>query len=110
MKKSLLVIFALLFLSACSEPLPDDRLSYAGEWMSKEMYLLILPDGTVSYKRLKGGGSTEVNGPLKEFQGDDFIVGIGFLTTTFDVTEPPSIENDQWVMTVDGVKLTKREE
>ncbi|MDE3270663.1 hypothetical protein [Pseudoalteromonas sp. G4] len=110
MKKRLLTIFTLLFLTACSEPLPEERMNYAGEWVSKEMYLLILPDGTVSYKRLKGGGSTEVNGPLKEFQGDDFVVGIGFLTSTFDVSEPPYIENDQWVMTVDGVKLTKREE
>lgn len=110
MKKYLFVIFTALFLTACSKPLPENRMTYAGEWVSKEMYLLILPDGTVSYKRLKEGDSTEVDGPLKEFQGDDFVVGIGFLTTTFDVSETPYIENDQWVMTVDGVKLTKREE
>ena len=71
------------------------------------MALLILTDGTVAYKRLKGGGTTSVNGPLKEFQGDNFIVGFAFLTTTFNVTQAPHEIDGVWKMTVDGVSLTK---
>ncbi len=108
MKYRYLVIFIILFLlSACGQPLPEDKLSYVGEWQSKEMFLLILQDGTVAYKRLKGGGSTSVEGPLKKFIGDDFEVGILFLTTTFEVSEPPHEANGSWQMVVDGVRLTR---
>ncbi len=98
----------VLLLSACSKPLPKDKLDYVGEWQSKEMGLLILQDGTVAYKRLKGGGITSINGPLKEFIGDDFVVGVGYFTTTFKVSEPPNQVNGIWQMVVDGVRLKKR--
>jgi hypothetical protein len=107
MKKHILAFVLILLLSGCAQPLPEDRLHYVGDWQSKEMRLLILADGTVAYKRLKGGGSTSVNGPLKEFVGDDFTVGILFMTTTFDVTEPPHEIDGAWKMTVDGVQLTR---
>ena len=94
-------------LSACSEPLPKEKLMYAGEWQSSEMGLLILADGTVAYKRLKNGGTTSVNGPIKEFKGNDFVVGIGPVVTTFVVSEPPHKVDDEWQMVVDGVRLTK---
>ena len=102
-----LIILIIFLLAGCSHPVPSDKADYVGEWKSKEMYLLILQDGTVSYKRLKNGGTTSVNGPLKEFAGNNFVVGFGFLTTTFEVTQVPKKENDVWKMTVDGVQLTK---
>lgn len=105
-RNGLIAIFFLM-LVACSKPLPEDKLIYSGEWQSKEMGILILADGTVSYKRLKNGGTTSVNGPLKEFQGDNFVVGIGPITTTFEVTEPPHEVDGTWQMVVDGVRLTK---
>ena len=108
--KLIIIIFSLLLFSACSKPLPEDKLSYVGEWQSKEMGLLILQDGTVAYKRLKGGSTTSVNGPLKEFVGDDFVVGFWFLTTTFKVSEAPNQTGGEWQMVVDGVRLTKTEE
>lgn len=100
-------MICILALSGCAKPLPEDKLHYVGEWQSNEMALLILADGTVAYKRLKGGGTTSVNGPLKEFQGDNFIVGFAFLTTTFKVTKAPHEIDGVWKMTVDGVSLTK---
>ncbi len=106
MKKYLLVFFIIL-LSGCADPLPEDRLDYVGEWRSNEMGLLILADGSVSYKRLKGGATTSVSGPLKRFEGDDFVVGVLFMTTTFDVTEAPHEIGGAWKMTVDGVRLTR---
>ncbi|WP_299944203.1 lipoprotein [uncultured Microbulbifer sp.] len=107
MNKYLSAIAITLLLSGCAEPLPEKRLHYVGEWQSKEMGLLILADGTVAYKRLKSGSTTSVNGPLKKFVGDDFTVGILFLTTTFHVTEPPHEADGVWTMTVDGVQLTR---
>lgn len=105
--KSIVLAIAIVFLTACSNPLPNDKLQYAGEWQSKEMRLLILEDGTVDYKRVKGGGNTSINGPIKEFQGDNFVVGLGPLATTFVVSEPPNEKNGVWEMVVDGVRLQK---
>lgn len=107
MKKKLSVCVFILLLSACANPLPADRLAYVGEWRSSEMMLLILSDGTVSYKRIDGGMTTSIDGPLKEFVGDDFVVGFLFLTTTFTVSEPPHETEGVWKMTVDGVQLTR---
>ena len=109
-KKACLIVFIALMVAACSKPLPEEKLNYTGEWRSKEMGLLILADGTVAYKRLKNGGTTSVNGPLKEFHGNDFTVGIGPITTTFKVTEPPHMVAGKWQMVVDGVRLTKVQE
>ena len=111
MKKLTVLLLSVLVLFGCSKPLPENKLAYVGEWKSKEMYLLILADGTVSYERLKDGGSTSVetsvNGPIKEFVGDNFVVGIAFLTTTFVVSEVPFQINGIWFMTVDGIRLIK---
>lgn len=100
------LIIALLFIS-CGQPVPPEKISYVGEWKSKEMYLLILPDGSVKYERLKGGATTTVTGPIKEFQGDNFVVGIAFIKTTFVVSKSPYQENGVWKMIVDGVELSK---
>jgi hypothetical protein len=105
--KPLLLLLIALLLASCAKPLPPEKMEYAGEWLSKEMYLLILEDGTVSYKRLKGGGTVEVNGPIQEFQGDDFVVGFAFIKTTFVVERPPYQEKGIWKMVVDGVELTR---
>jgi hypothetical protein len=110
MKKLILLFFVILTITACSKPLPDEKSSYVGEWGSKEMYLLILSDGSVAYQRLQNGGTTSITASLKEFVGDDFIVGFAFFTTTFDVTEPPHQVDGKWVMTVDGVKLIKNQD
>lgn len=103
-----MVAAAMLFiLTGCSEPIPQERLAYVGNWQSPEMGLLILADGTVAYKRLQRGGMTSVNGPLQEFSGDNFSVGLGPLSTTFIVSQAPTLQEGRWVMVVDGVKLTK---
>jgi hypothetical protein len=101
-------LLALLGLAACAKPVPAEKAAYVGEWQRPEMYLLITQDGGVKYKRSSGSGSTSVEGPLKEFAGDDFSVGIGPMTTTFDVSKPPHQDKDgSWRMTVDGMELTR---
>ncbi|WP_211826637.1 hypothetical protein [Kistimonas asteriae] len=107
--KPLLLVLLFLLLTGCGKPLPENRMNYAGYWTSNNMVIAIHPDGTVNYQRIQGRTTTTVNGPLAEFVGDDFVVGIGFLTTTFNVSEPPTQADGIWQMTVDGVRLTKGE-
>ncbi|HEX5127820.1 MAG TPA: hypothetical protein VFW00_13830 [Rhodocyclaceae bacterium] len=104
----LLVVLALLSsLVGCGKPVPPEKSSYVGEWQEKTMYLLITQDGSVRYKRLKGGATTSVEAPLKGFNGNNFEVGIGPMTTTFVVSKPPYQEGDKWKMVVDDVELVK---
>jgi hypothetical protein len=73
------------------------------------MYMVISADGSVQYKRVKGSTTTSVNAPVREFQGNDIVVGIGPLTTTFVVSEAPHQDGKSWVMVVDGVRLVRTE-
>lgn len=109
MKNIVRALFTLLALtlSGCGNPVPPEKASYVGEWQEKAMYLVITQDGSVSYKRLKGGVTTTVNGPLKGFNGNNFEVGIGPMSTTFVVSKPPYQEEGGWKMVVDGVVLTR---
>lgn len=101
------VVLLALFLSACGIPVPPDKADYVGEWRAVGMELVITADGSVEYERSSGGISKSVNGPIKEFRGDDFVVGILFLTTTFEVSETPHQVGGMWKMVVDGVELTR---
>ena len=96
-----------LLLVGCSNPLPESKQEYAGDWQSKEMELLILTDGKVAYKRSRNGVVTSVDGPIKEFSGRDIVVGFLFVTTTFEVTEGPHKVGKRWEMVVDGVRLAR---
>jgi len=105
--KQFILIFSLLTLSACSQPIPESRLDYVGDWQGNDMSLLIFRDGTVEYERINGRSSVSIDAPLTEFVEDDFVVGVWFITTTFDVSEPPEEIDGKWQMVVDGVRLTK---
>ncbi len=105
-----IAIFISISLAGCGEPIPEDKMNYIGEWQGAEMYLLIQQDGRLKYKRSKKIGNTSITGPIKEFKGDDFIVGILFLTTTFEVSKPPYEVDGVWKMEVDGVTLTRTRE
>ncbi len=104
------IIFLLLLpLYGCeSQPLPPDKLAYEGHWGTTGMELIITRDGGLAYEKVKGSSKTSVNGPIKKFEGDDIVVGVWILTTTFVVQKPPYKENGQWVMVVDGTKLYKK--
>ncbi|MFC3903709.1 hypothetical protein SAMN05421749_1073 [Acinetobacter marinus] len=99
-------VFSLLV--ACAKPLPQDKLNYVGEWHGLAMSLRITQDGSVAYYRQQGGADKSIKGPLKSFDGDNFVVGIGPVATTFVVSKPPYQEDGRWKMVVDGVELTKR--
>jgi hypothetical protein len=102
------VIFLLtMFLSGCGIPVPPERADYVGEWRSPQMRLSIAPDGQVEYERRDGGSSSKITGPIQAFKGNDFLVGIPFLSATFVVSKPPYKDGETWKMVVDGVELTK---
>jgi hypothetical protein len=106
--KTPLVVFILaLFLSACGQPVPEDKAAYVGEWRAQTMRLTLTQDGTVQYKRVKGGVTTSINAPLQRFEGDNFVVGVPFISTTFEVSKPPYQEAGTWKMVVDGVELSR---
>lgn len=102
-----LLLWIALLLSACANPLPPEKSAYAGQWDAPGMSLLVTQDGSVAYKRIRGGATTSVSAPLQKFDGDNFVVGIGLWTTTFVVSKPPTEEAGRWTMTVDGVTLTR---
>lgn len=95
-------------LAACSEPIPATKMEYAGDWRSNDMRLLITADGRCEYARKReGGGTTSINAPILRFEGDNIVVGIGMVHTTFVVSRPPALVDGQWRMTVDGVELIR---
>jgi hypothetical protein len=100
----------LLILAACAQPVPPEKAAYVGLWKAQTMSLLITQDGSVVYKRIKGGVTTSINAPLQSFHGNDFDVGLGSMKTTFVVSVPPHQVKGKWKMTVDGVRLTKMED
>jgi hypothetical protein len=102
-----LAAFTCLVAGCNSIPVPEEKRAYVGTWEGVGFHLTIYEDGGVDYRRVRGNSATTVTGPLKSFEGDDFVVGVLFVTTTFEVQHPPYMEGDDWFMVVDGVELKK---
>ena len=98
---------AILLLAGCAEPLPTGKRHYVGTWEADNMVMVIRPNGSLAYSRQEDDIKTSVNGPIKRFDGNDIVVGFGWFTTTFEVSVPPRIENGEWIMVVDGVRLNR---
>ena len=94
-------------LAGCAKPIAAERAAYVGQWSGGETALQIRQDGTVDYKTKDGGVNKSVAAPLKEFIGNDFVVGVGPMSTTFVVSAPSRQADGVWKMTVDGVELTR---
>ena len=105
-----LSLLVAVLLAACSgQPLPPDRLGYAGEWQSETVQLVITPDGNVHYRRVEKDPNVNVSidAPIKKFEGNDFLVGLGPFTTRFVVSKPPALVDGKFKMTVDGRELVR---
>jgi len=96
-----------LMIGCQSVPVPEEKKAYVGTWEGIGFRLTIYENGGIDYRRVNGNYSTSLTGPLKSFRGDDFVVGVLFVTTTFEVQHPPYLEGDDWFMVVDGVELKK---
>jgi hypothetical protein len=105
--RSVVLVAALLILAACGQPVPEDKAAYVGDWRAPTMSLRLMQDGRVLYKRTEGVATTSIDAPLRRFEGDNFVVGVPFISTTFEVSKPPYQEAGIWKMVVDGVELTR---
>ena len=108
LRRAFLLAPLALGLAACGGPPPEVPNAYVGDWQAKNMRLAISRDGMVSYERQDGKKSASVNAPIKRFDGDNFIVGVGPFSTTFVVSSPPRNVDGVWKMTVDGVELVRK--
>lgn len=105
----LLGLFFTVALAACGKPVPADKQAYVGTWESTTTFLLIDASGRVVYKHKPSPSTSKsLDAPIKAYEGDDFIVGVGPLTTRFVVAAPPHQVDGSWKMTVDGQELTRR--
>lgn len=103
------LLCATALLYACqARPLPPEKAQYAGHWRGGGVDLVIHPEGRAEYTKTQGKSTTEVSGPIG-WQGDDFVVAVMVVKTKFDVQEPPHEVDGIWMMTVDGVELTRVE-
>jgi len=89
-----------------------DKQNYIGEWRGAKTNLLIKPDGTIEYRREETVGDTTntdtVSGPINNFDGANFTVGVLGQNTRFEVTEQPRQNGDGGMtMTVNGERLER---
>ena len=96
-----------LLLAACAEPIPPEKIGYAGEWQAPGVVLVITPEGQVHYRRQQGNTHVNIDMPIQRFDGDDFIVGFGPFSTRFKVGKPPHVVDGKYYMEVDGRSLER---
>jgi hypothetical protein len=102
------LVFITALITGCnSVPIPEEKKTYVGTWEGVGFHLTITDDGAVDYRRVNGRSTKKITGPVRDFRGDDFVVGALFITTRFEVQHPPYMEGDDWFMVVDGVELKK---
>lgn len=87
--------------------LTADRQNYIGEWRGAFTNLFIRADGSVDYRREEIIGDTTntdaVTGPINNFDGASFTVGVLGHNTLFEVDAPPANGS----MTVNGERLER---
>ena len=103
----LLLLALVVSMVGCGKPVPPEKSTYVGEWQEKTMYLLITQMVRSNTSDSKAGYPPRSRAPLKGFNGNNFEVGIGPMTTTFVVSKAPYQEGDKWKMVVDEVELVK---
>lgn len=105
--RHVLIVLLSVLLAACGEPVPRTRTAYVGEWAGPDMRLVIRADGHVDYERKKPNGTSSISAPIRKWEGHDFHVGVGILSTRFVVSQPPMEREGIWTMVVDGVPLRR---
>lgn len=124
MKKIALFLLCVMTLTACKkEPLPGDKLLFAGLWLPKtpvegEIYELeILPNGSGRYHQEKPGSTLDAQGNVYFKSANLFTIGGRIIKKKFKVDKPPVkiIESMQPFkfrveMTVNGVEYLRAEE
>jgi len=109
--RAIVLMMLLASAAGCATRVPFDKLRYVGDWQSESVRLLITEGGYVrfeQYSRVLGGDLERgMHGPLKGFDGNNFTVGIGPMSSHFIVDKPPYLDGDQWKMVVRGRELVR---
>lgn len=94
-------------VNAAKNLLGENRQNYIGEWRGANVNLLIRADGTIDYRREETIGDTTntdtVSGPINNFDGASFSVGVLGQNTRFQIDQPPANGS----MTVNGERLER---
>jgi hypothetical protein len=85
---------------------PEERQDIVGKWEGAGVTLNLTAEGHCDYVKI-GTGKKEINAPVQRWGEDGFDVGIGGLTTTFEVSKWPHEDDGKWKMTVDGAELVR---
>ena len=104
-----LLLILAIFITACNEldAIPPEKSNYIGTWQGEYMVISIAKDARVIYNYKKDGVTKSVEGPIQEFIGDDFKVGVLGLNSLFKVSKPPYFEEGQWKMVIDDQLVIK---
>lgn len=86
------------------------RKGFVGHWKGDGMDLLIAPDGTIQYERLKGGSSRKLTGAtISAFRRDAFDAKLLMMSTTFKIDRPPYQEGGRWHVVIDGAHMLRQD-
>ena len=116
-KKQIVLIMlcavAIFSLNCTGLQVPPEKNHYVGVWQSVHgspsiMQLTITSNGQVKYRRIDPGRIVSINSNIKEWNGNNFKVGLLFATTEFVVQRTPYRSRGRWHMVVDGVNLVRR--
>ena len=104
-----LFLILAIFITACGglDAIPSEKSNYIGKWQGEYMVITITKDAKVIYNYKKDGVTKSVEGPIQEFIGDDFKVGVLGLNSLFKVSTPPYFEDGQWKMVIDDQLVIK---
>jgi hypothetical protein len=112
-----------LFISCGTNPLPDDKLVYVGQWKAQSGFMLeIRADGTADISQLVSPsnpeygrlcikvGPPEIRGLNVDFQGEKVLeVALSMkYGKTYTIDRPPYREGNGMQMVLNGITLTKR--
>lgn len=99
-----------MLLIACAKQLPAEKKAFVGTWISADssVHITITLDGYIDYHNDLPGQISIVSAPIKSFNIEGFDTGIGPLSTTFKVNQPPRQDRQgHWYMIVNGYTLAK---
>lgn len=88
-------------------PVPDEKMDYVGTWTSTEgSSVTIEEDGSCEYEWEEGSHTRSVSGGHARWEGDNFHCW-ALLDSDFEIEQPPTQEGGQWVMELDGQRLSR---
>lgn len=94
-------------LEAALKPTPPPSDAWVGVWEGPGHSLIIAADGTVELRKREGGTSQNVTAPAKDWTGG-ITIGIGPISNTWTVEQPPHEVDGEWRMVFDGEILVRK--